>query len=246
MAPACAGVRTTEMTSRARPLATAAATRVSSATASRLPQSMPKRRRPATSRTTACTVTVRKTRGELAAEDRRRRRRRGEHARQGAVAVLVEDRARHVGGAEEHEEDHHAGEDRAGDADVLGRPRRRQLRRALRDGRRPAAAPPSCMKRLGGLLRGVVGRSPPPLARPARRGGRGRPRPVEVEQRLADDALGDGGAELLRRVHVQLDGGLRAVGRAVERGGEVGGTITADAASPSSTWRAPRRAVGSR
>ena len=58
-------------------------------------------------------------RRELAAEDRLPRRRRGEQARQRAVAVLVEDRARHVGGAEEHEEDHHAGEHQAGDADVL-------------------------------------------------------------------------------------------------------------------------------
>ena len=41
-----------------------------------------------------------------------------------------------------------------------------------------------------------------------RRDRRGRPRPVEVEQRLGHDRLGDGGAELLRRVHVQLDRGL--------------------------------------
>src|SRR5665647_1431278 len=61
MAPACAGVRTSEITSSARPEATAAATRVSAATASSRPQSMLKMKRPATSRITACAVTVTKT-----------------------------------------------------------------------------------------------------------------------------------------------------------------------------------------
>src|SRR5450830_1195924 len=61
MAPACAGVRTSEMTSNAKPEATAAATRVSAATASSRPQSILKMKRPATSRITACTVTVTKT-----------------------------------------------------------------------------------------------------------------------------------------------------------------------------------------
>ncbi len=59
-----------------------------------------------------------------------------------------------------------------------------------------------------GLRGGVVAGGP---AGHRRRDRRGRPRPVEVEQRLRHDRLGDGGPELLRRVHVQLDRGLRAL-----------------------------------
>ncbi len=111
------------MTSRARPPATPAPTSVSRTTASRRPHSMPKIRRPATSSTTACASTVTKTETNLppmmtpclVGVVKRRGR--------VPVAVLGEDRPRHVRRAEEHEEDHHAGENEAGDCDLLLRPR---------------------------------------------------------------------------------------------------------------------------
>ena len=174
---------TTAMTSRARPLATAASTTVSTATTSRPPPVDAEEQAPGDEQHDGLHGDGEEDGGELAAEDRARGRRRRQHAREGAVLVFGDDRARHVGGAEEHEEDHHAGEDQT---DGAPRPRPRSPagdeRRAVSEHERRGNA--AILHEAGGrgLRGGIVAGG---TAGDRRRDRRGRPRPVEVEQRLA-------------------------------------------------------------